>query len=243
MRKRDLQNEKLDRIGRRLLETARVSGEEIERIVASPRLFDSVVAGIEAQKQSRENSKRSENWLNISFINRRTAAGALAILLVSAMSAAVFVFKKQESFSQESVKSSEQTIKPEARQQIVQTENPPEFSVIKRTAIAAVKNRVTVEPIITNVKKPKTPNRAPKSNRIKPSRKSYRQTPEVFYSLSIAGNWEASGEELHVVRAEISRSELFALGVNLPVENEAAKIKTDLLVGADGVARAIRFIE
>ncbi len=29
---------------------------------------------------------------------------------------------------------------------------------------------------------------------------------------------------------------------NLPIENESEKIKTDLLVGADGVARAIRLV-
>jgi hypothetical protein len=65
----------------------------------------------------------------------------------------------------------------------------------------------------------------------------------VFYSLAVGRNWEESGEDLQIVRAEISRSELFALGINLSVENESAKVKTDLLVGADGLARAFRFVE
>jgi hypothetical protein len=65
-----------------------------------------------------------------------------------------------------------------------------------------------------------------------------RKEEDKFYPLTYAGNFE--GEELHVYRVELSVASLFALGVSLPVEDRNAKIKTDLLVGADGVPRAIR---
>lgn len=240
MRKHDLQNEQLDRIGRRLLQTAKLNGEEIERIVASPRLFESVKAAIEAEEQLRRKPKRFENWLRVSFSHRQTA-GALTILLVSLTCAAVIIFKRQESSQLV-----EQPNKAEIERQITRVGKPSELLEIKRTEITAVKNRAAaaaVEPAAFKVKKTKTPTRATKANTVKPLQKSSQQTPEVFYSLALAGTWEADGEDLRVVRAEISRAELFALGVDLPVENETAKIKTDLLVGADGVARAIRFVE
>ena len=48
----------------------------------------------------------------------------------------------------------------------------------------------------------------------------------------------------HVVRAEIPRSSLVAMGVvDLPIEGSNEKIKTDLLVGSDGVVRGIRIVK
>jgi hypothetical protein len=41
----------------------------------------------------------------------------------------------------------------------------------------------------------------------------------------------------------MSRARLLALGVAVQTENEIEKIKTDLLVGSDGVARAIRLVK
>jgi hypothetical protein len=64
-----------------------------------------------------------------------------------------------------------------------------------------------------------------------------------FYALTYTANPVEPGEHLKIVRAELSRASLFALGVNLPIENESGKIKTDLLVGADGIAKAIRFVK
>jgi hypothetical protein len=84
----------------------------------------------------------------------------------------------------------------------------------------------------------------------KPARKANavkRQTEsEVlgdFYALTYAGNLGETGEDWQIIRTEISRSSLFALGVNLSIENESEKLKTDLLVGSDGIPRAIRFVK
>ena len=244
MSERDLQNEKLDRIGRKLLKTARVSGEEIEKIVAAPQLFDLVKAGIKAENHSRRKpSGFFGNRANTPFWNWQNAAGALAILIVFAASAAVFVSKKQDSPQLVG-----QTLKPKIRPQITQAENQPPPDKIEETKIvetinSTIKTRVNAGQIDFKVEKSKSQSRARKPLPHKLIRKPEKQPEEVFYSLSFAGNWEADGEDLQIVRAEISRAELFALGVNLPVENETEKIKTDLLVGADGVARAYRFVE
>jgi len=245
MSKRDLQNERLDQIGRKLFKAARIGDEEIEKIIAAPRLFDLVKAGIEAENQSRRKTKRFFGERASAFLwNRQNAAGAFAILIVFAASAAVFVFKKQNS-----PQLVQQTIKPAIRPHIAQAGNQPPPLENKKTSeeqtkISAVKTRVGAERINFKVEKSKLPNRARKPISLKSTRKFEKPSQEeVFYSLSFDGNWEANGEDLQIVRAEISRAELFALGVNLPVENETAKIKTDLLVGADGVARAFRFVE
>lgn len=66
---------------------------------------------------------------------------------------------------------------------------------------------------------------------------------KVFFSLPFSENKPVEDEGLQIVRAELSRSELFALGVDLPLENGVSKIRTELLVGVDGIARAIRVVE
>jgi hypothetical protein len=64
-----------------------------------------------------------------------------------------------------------------------------------------------------------------------------------FYSLPFAGVFDESKEELQILRVELPRSSLIALGVNLPTESGEASIKTDLLVSSDGVARAVRLLK
>ena len=239
MSKHDLQNERLDQIGRKLLKAVRASNEEIEKIVAAPHLFDSVKARIKSEKQSRRKPKRFfGDWASVFGWNRQSAAATFAILIVFVACTAVIIFKNQD--SSQSVK---QTIKPEIRPQITQAENRLSPFEIKERKIPMVTNHVNVERVAFKTKAAKLPTRVRKPNPVKPPQGSKKQVQEVFYSLAVAGNWEANGEDLQIVRTELSKSELFALGVNLPMENESAKVKTDLLVSADGVARAIRFVE
>ncbi len=245
MSKHDLQNQRLDQIGRNLFKATKADNEEIEKIVAAPQLFDSVKARIAAEEQQllRKPNRFFNNWVRLFFWSRQSAAGAFAILIVLLTCAAVIIIKKQGSSQLV-----EQMIKPETRPQIKRAENQPLPSEIKETKSketknSAIKNRVDTERIVFKVETPKLQNYARKPSSPKVSHSAKKQPQEVFYSLASAGNWEADGEDLQIVRTELSRSELFALGVDVPVENDTAKIKTNLLVGADGVARAIRFVE
>ena len=61
-----------------------------------------------------------------------------------------------------------------------------------------------------------------------------------FYPIAGDGDAVAGG---HIVRVEMPRSRLFALGVNVPLENDSETVKADLLVGPDGVTRAIRLLK
>jgi hypothetical protein len=62
-----------------------------------------------------------------------------------------------------------------------------------------------------------------------------------FIPLVQAGPYTPS-EEGHLVRVELPRSALVSFG--LPVNAEAAggRVKADVLMGQDGIARAIRFV-
>ena len=233
MSQRNLQKERIERAARKLLEATRVSDDELEKIVAAPHLFDSIKRKIKAEPP-RKSPKVFAVW------NLQTASAAFAVLLVAlAAGAVIFSKMKPAALTVDAVKpvkietpKVEQIEIPNFAPEIVKTE----------TKAPTVKNPVSVEK--TDFKtETKTPARETKTIQPKASENHKKDAKAVFYPLGIAGNWEADGEDLRIVRAELSRSELFALGINLPVENESARIKTDLLVGVDGVARAFRFVE
>lgn len=62
-----------------------------------------------------------------------------------------------------------------------------------------------------------------------------------FYPL--AGTRPDEMGEGRIVRVELPRASLVALGANLPPDSGKPVVKTDLLVGQDGVPRAIRIVE
>ena len=244
MNKRNLQNEELDRIGRKLLDAAKVRSDEIEQIVGSPLLFNAVKARIETERRERNLKNVSVSWANYQIWSwQRASAMVLILFIVGVISLIVFSkFKPQHQTEQAAAPEVKSKVKPIEIQPSPTTQMPassPAIVKIKNPAAESPKiakqvfvNK-TLKPRISNVQ---TPNQ---QQRLQLKQKEF---AGEFYALAFAGNPGENGEELQIVRAELSRSSLFALGVNLPIENESEKIKTDLLVGTDGVARAIRFV-
>lgn len=243
MKNRNLQNENLDRIGRKLLETARARDEEIERIVASPQLFDGVKARIKTEQFQKQSKNLCGDWRHLQFWGwQRLGAATAAFAIIAFCIAGVLVFSASRKVV-EQVAAPESKL-PDATLKVEQHIQLPEKS------LEIVKHEKPVgEPQVfakqANLKNEKVKNRKPsrKTNPAKNIADAQIQAEGEFYALDFVGSPNETAADLRIVRAEISRSELFALGVNLPIENESEKVKTDLLVGSDGVARAIRFVE
>jgi hypothetical protein len=74
-----------------------------------------------------------------------------------------------------------------------------------------------------------------------------RMTPDVaeitteFIPLAHGGSF-APGEGGQVLRVELPRSALVSFGLPMNVERAGERVKADVLMGEDGVARAIRFV-
>ncbi len=255
MKKRDLQNADLDRTGRKLLETARVSGEELDKIVGSPQLFDVVKARIKAERGQRERQSKTGfgDWLSLPVWNwRKTGAAFAAVLTLFALCAfGVIVFMKQK----DSPSISAQRITPPRIQLSpapVNTPAPPalpgdgDLPGIEKVKNSPPKNSLSFQKAVFRKETAALPKQTPRKKNFNQTPRQRRQNeiePEgEFYALTYAGNPGEAGEDLRIIRAELSRASLFALGVNLPIENESEKIKTDLLVGADGVVKAIGFV-
>lgn len=50
-------------------------------------------------------------------------------------------------------------------------------------------------------------------------------------------------EEVNLVRVEVPRSALVALGVDVNPDQAAERVEADVLLGSDGVAKAVRFLD
>lgn len=239
MKKRDLQDEKLKIIERKLLRSGKLPDAEIEKIVAAPQLFERVRANIKA-KESRLEMKVGNVFAlpNFQFWNWQKSAlafAAIAILIVSA--AKIFVrFTDSPQIAKQNPIEEKQFVTDSVEEQLE--------SVLQQVA-ETPKNEFQPRQI-ASVKKAKAKNNPPALQ--KPTRAKKRspqkfenQPEEPFIALTYAG--DLANEETQVVRVEMTPARLLALGVAVQTENESEKIKTDLLVGTDGLARAIRVVK
>jgi hypothetical protein len=244
MKKRNFKTDELDRIGRKLLDAGKTQREEIERIVASPTLFATVKTRIEIERRERNSQSVFGGWTSFLILNRQRVSAALLLFAVAAIGIVSFnKFAARQQLEQAAAPEIQPKIEP-----IKSSPVPPPDRILEDSSTVAtvpkVKNSaagksskfIKQTALADNGAKARKPAR---QRKFEPRRE---KPAGEFYALAFAGNSAENGEPLRVVRAELSRSSLFALGVNISIDNDAEKIKTDLLVSADGVARAIRFV-
>jgi hypothetical protein len=247
MMKRDLQNEKLDRIRRRLIASASVPDSELEKILQSPQLFDRVKTRIKAEHRREDRQTKSffGAGRGLSALNRQKTFAAAAFLMFITFGALGFIVLKNPDSSPQSV--AERISLPQT--QFPADDRKSEPSDIFEAPPEIVKTKNFARQSRPNIRKAVLKNEAAASpKRLRQRKNSVKRHAEIepeaeFYALNYHGAALENGEDLRIIRTELSRSSLFALGVNVTIENESEKIKTDLLVGADGVAKAIRLVK
>lgn len=266
MIKRNLKNKEIDQIGGKLLRAAKTSNDEIEKIVVNPQLFDSIQARIKAGEQSPiEKPQSPAVWkhLKISFLNRPMAVGAIAVLFIFAVFAGLSLVKNQSESArnvQQPIKSDNQSgvkkaeIRADNQKAETKTDFVDEQAAIKDHAAVKTVNSKTPKRIkrtdLVKAARNAAKNRI-KSNSVNQTKNLKEESPrfakkkpqKIFYSLPFAGGSETAGENLRIVSTELSKSDLFALGVDIQLENEVSGVNAELLVGTDGIARAIRVVE
>ncbi|HEY6402627.1 MAG TPA: hypothetical protein VI479_14520, partial [Blastocatellia bacterium] len=67
-----------------------------------------------------------------------------------------------------------------------------------------------------------------------------RETGELFQLTSVAKS--GATEFTQTVRVEISRSTLLTMGLPVNIDRGEGPIKADIIIGEDGVARAVRIL-
>lgn len=213
----------LDLIGRGLFESAGLEAEALEKIAESHDAYGSVLERI---KESRNFKLSADTSRASRFGVRQIAATALALLVVSFFS---FSLLKQDDIKDVAFEIELPAIKPET----ARPQTPPGAIVSEQQTIGRAKYSDAAHEKVS-AKKP-SPRRV---------RDGASEPPLAeFVSLGLSSSPQHTADGGRVIRVELPAASLFAMGVNVPIENGSEMIKADLIVGPDGVTRAVKLVE
>ncbi len=217
MKTRHLQDDELDRIGQTLIKGSMLRTDEIERIADSPRLFADVMKRADAGSTVRPRM----------FILRPVFAASFAAIVCAFVIVGYFMARQPVDLTV--VK----PVNPEPQQRSVQ---PLQYA--KQTepdVVSPTRPDELQAPVQRAIIRKREDLRDPKRKR---SAEPDQQLE--FFPITYTGDPNENVSGGRVIRVEMSRASLFAMGVNVPIDNGTELVKADLLVGPDGVPRAIR---
>ena len=225
MKRHEIRSSELDKIGRKLITSSVLSESEIDRVAESPFLYSGVKA--------RVGSEASQRRHDLGF-GRRFALGFGSLFVVIGIAAAGLFLLRD---GVPTVAERQIHVPIPLRQQPVTTYSKWEMGDIASSVpgpVLAPERRTS--PQYQNASYNKA------DDRVAVRRKPVTEPkPDLeFYPLTYAGDPKETVSGGRVLQVEMSRSSLFAMGFNIPIDNGAELVKADLLVGPDGVARGIR---
>ncbi len=231
MTRKRIQNSDLDLIGKKLIERGSFAVREIDEIVSNPELFGLINARIAVNGKTPTAAVTGGSYL-FSFIRRNAIAFAGTAIVVTAGIAAMSLLRSEKVPIAANAVQVPAAMPVAARpdlppQEVVVGRNPSPGRAADRDVV--YEKAVVRQPSINNGRKPQL---------------AVSSEPDgEFYAISYGGDPSDASDGGRVVRVDMKRSSLFAMGVNVPLENDGEFVKADLLVGRDGVTRAIRVIK
>ena len=221
--------ERLDQMELKVLQSLKVGEDEIEAVAGAPYLYDRVRSRIQAgPKQHRSDGRLVGSRLAFvpTHLNvRRPVLWMLSAAAVLLLVAALLFWRSGRSVESGKLGSSQQT--PSAPQQDLQPSAPSSKPEPDGRRIAeSVPSR----------------NRSPVAPRPRRPRSRSTEVATEFFPLTFIAD-SAALETGQVVRVRIPRSALVTFGVPMNVDRAGELVKADVVIGDDGLARAIRFIQ
>lgn len=238
--KRRQNDERIDQVQQDLLNAVKVSEEEINAVAGSPNLYDGLwlkIAAGRAHGRAQLSDKRTATRLerqpgrlnlNPAFWMRsplRWTLTAAAILLLSAL--AMFLLLPRQSSQSAQIAPVLPLIAPSPPGRV----QPPENSTGSGSETAQIGN-----------------DDPPARSALRTSHRHHRRnsgSTEVatdFFPLTYTADSTAA-ESGHIVRVKIARRALIAVGLPMNGARAGELITADVVIGDDGLARAIRFIQ
>jgi hypothetical protein len=227
-------NQTLDLLGAELLRSAALRDDEIEAIAAQGELFANVRARIIADSVIRKSTP-----FRFALVHKMVIASAAAAVIVVSMFAAVFTSDKRKPTSVVKVPAAAQ---PAAVEKV----EPGSSDVVVASTASEKQPFVPVNPSQSrsHYERAIEYRPLPETKRVVQARfNPDQESPGEFYALADLHPSEEATRNGRIIRVELPRASLVALGVNLPLDSDKQMIKTDLLVGPDGVPRAIRLVD
>ena len=220
MQNRKLDNQTLDAIGKKLIVSDARRVADVDTIVSNPRLFASVRARIAAV----ETPEPRASWFTLTRFNVAAFSAAAAVLLL-----VVGAFSLLDTGRGVVAVNTIQI--PDATPDIARPVFPPQgISSSKLSAGRANKiNGSTEKAIATRSKAQIVRPRVEEPN-------------AEFVAVAYTGDPHEMAGGGSIIRVDMKRSSLYALGIDLPLENGDDTVTADLLVSADGVTRGVRIV-
>ena len=234
MRNTRLDNKKLENIGRGLFAAGALGESEIDNIAGREYLFSGVLARVKSAPVLPE----PKGFSFARFVRRHELGlgGALAAVLC----VGIFGLYLQVQPGEVSLRS---VPAPAVQQETARFESP---AAVEDIAPTRVQDRAIEEPAVASQPAPERAvyKQSRPSTPARPQRASTNDNdgPE-FYPVTYTGDNGELARGGRVIRVDVSRATLFAMGINVPLENDSPTVKADLIVGPDGVTRAIRLVE
>ncbi|HEX4947723.1 MAG TPA: hypothetical protein VFZ34_13720 [Blastocatellia bacterium] len=195
----------------------RVVRTELMQRQASPRVEAALLTALRSQRHH----KTKPLPIQAQWLSWRLASVVAPMLLIALAGFAWMSFHRKPQSQQASLPTASPTLS---------SSTPAPESMPEKELVAATSK--PVRPLTARVL-PRRPNRLPA---IKPS-----EPVAPFYSLVEEGQM-APLESVRIVRIEVPASSLVKLGVPLTEKTLSQPVQADLLLGQDGLARAIRFV-
>jgi hypothetical protein len=231
MQKRKLDNQELDAIGKRLLTASRLTDAEIDSIASASGSFDGVLSRIRATQPA---SDKKFGFAGFLMAHRAIAATSFAALLcISAF--AIFLQQDGSGLVSKGIQTPVEG---------------PDKARPTTPQVVYVKGFTSGRADLQSVVPPEAPtvqNAIQKEvRRPQPRVEQARYSPNDennFVAVTYMGDGGESARGGRVVRVDVPRSTLFAMGFDVSLENDSPTVKADLLIGPDGVTRAVRLVE
>ncbi len=242
MKKHELQDERLDEAGRKLLELSRIPHSELERIISAPHLFSAIKNRVRAEEAK---PAAGFDWRAVFlFLAQPNAAAAFAALLIAVFAFGGFYLYSRQAGVATNISQPKMAKKPE---QVALTSSPGDSGPSRPTIdVANATNAETPAQPGVAIYRPAykaEPSTARVSYRKKAREAAHYESDGEFYPLTFTGGSNEIAPGAQIVRVELPRSSLFSMGVDLADDNRTGTVKADLLISSDGVARGFRLVK
>lgn len=214
----------LDLLGRGLIKRAGLEAEAVEKIAASPDAYRSVLARIKEEKAASPATVSGKTTFGFG----RIVTAACVLVIVSFVSLSI-VYRGYNDVAALDHKIDLPVLPPET----ARPQTPPEEIVSEQQTSGRAKYS---DAVIEKVSAKKPSPRRVRDVGLEPPLAE-------FVSLGLSSSPQHTADGGRVIRVELPAASLFAMGVNVPLENGSEMLKADLIVGPDGVTRAVKLVE
>ncbi|MEQ1644186.1 MAG: hypothetical protein ABL959_12135 [Pyrinomonadaceae bacterium] len=221
MQNRKLDNQTLDAIGKKLIVSDARRVADVDTIVSNPTIFAAVRARIAAV----ETPEPRASWFMLTRFNVAAFSSATVVLLL-----VIGAFSLLDTGRGVVAVNTIQI--PDVSPEIARPVFPPQGKKSGKLS-AGRANKIDV----------RSEERTARKANIPSDRRRTIEPDAEFVAVSYTGDPHETSGGGRIIRVDMKRSSLYALGIDVPLENAGDTIKADLLIGADGVTRGVRIVD